>query len=477
MSHYQSLARKFRPQTFKDVCEQKAVIQTLKSAIELGRVSHAYLFCGSRGTGKTTLARIFAKALNCSNLTDDFEPCNECSSCKEITSSSSLDVIEIDGASNRGIDDIRRLNETTMYTPSSSPYRIYIIDEVHMLTKEAFNALLKTLEEPPKNVKFFFATTEPHKVLPTILSRTQRFDLRRISQEGITQKLRKILESLSIEMQEDALLALSFAAEGSLRDAESLLDQILCTDKKVIGYEDVANILGFCPKDAFFELDAAFQSRNLSVAFSLTKRLYEAGNDLTYFLDMLLDHYKKLLQIKLGASEFYSLSESEKKQYETSAKQYTTSQCLYILEYLMKWIQTLSQHEMKPAYVEMILLHLLQSSKHMFVDELVERLERLQAGTLPVSHETQASEVSFATQTPKEPEIQARKELSQEPKVEEPHAPSEMHEPQLAQQEQAPQALEPIDEEVKKDPLQEQVYETLLRFASVELNGILIKKG
>ena len=181
MDNYQIISRKYRPQNFHDVVGQNPIIQTLINALKKGRLAQAYLFCGSRGTGKTTLARILAKALNCKNLREDYEPCNTCTSCMEIASSRSLDVMEIDGASNRGIDDIRKLNETVGYAASSGKYKIYIIDEVHMLTKEAFNALLKTLEEPPKNTKFFFATTEPHKVLPTIMSRCQRFDLRRIS--------------------------------------------------------------------------------------------------------------------------------------------------------------------------------------------------------------------------------------------------------------------------------------------------------
>ena len=185
---YQIIPRKYRPQAFSSIIGQEAIVITLKNAIRLKRLAHAYLFSGSKGTGKTTLARLFAKALNCKHLDQDGEPCNQCPSCLEITSGHSLDVLEIDGASNRGIDDIRQINETIGYAPASGEYKIYIIDEVHMLTKEAFNALLKTLEEPPPHVKFFFATTEPHKVLPTILSRCQRFDLNRIPEEAMQQK-------------------------------------------------------------------------------------------------------------------------------------------------------------------------------------------------------------------------------------------------------------------------------------------------
>ncbi|MBU6447179.1 MAG: DNA polymerase III subunit gamma/tau, partial [Verrucomicrobia bacterium] len=202
---YQVLARKYRPQSFRDVLAQDAAVTTLKNAIRFDKVAHAYLFCGSRGVGKTTLARLFAKALNCQSLTADFEPCNQCSSCHEISSGQSLDVIEIDGASNRGIDDIRQINETVGYAPSRGRYKIYIIDEVHMLTKEAFNALLKTLEEPPEQAKFFFATTEAHKVLPTIISRCQRFDLARIPPSLIVSKLGEIALDLNRMVDKEAL--------------------------------------------------------------------------------------------------------------------------------------------------------------------------------------------------------------------------------------------------------------------------------
>lgn len=200
--NYQVIARKFRPQNFSDVKSQDAIVTTLRNAIRFNRIAHAYLFCGTRGTGKTTLARLFAKALNCENLSENIEPCNQCGSCREITNGSSLDVLEVDGASNRGIDDIRRINETASYTPSAGKFKVFIIDEVHMLTKEAFNALLKTLEEPPSHVTFIFATTEVHKVLPTILSRCQRFNLNRISFDSIVDKLNLIANKLEIKAEE-----------------------------------------------------------------------------------------------------------------------------------------------------------------------------------------------------------------------------------------------------------------------------------
>ncbi len=251
MSEYKVLARKYRPKNFSEVLGQDAIVTTLKNAIKHKRIAHAYLFCGSRGTGKTTLARVFAKALNCHNLNGDLEPCSECPSCKEIASGSSIDVIEIDGASHRGIDDIRQINENVGYTTSHGDYKIYIIDEVHMLTKEAFNALLKTLEEPPEKVIFFFATTEPHKVLPTILSRCQRFNLNRISNEKIIEKLKKIVIDQNVDTSEEVLQLIAERAEGGLRDAESIFDQMLSFHEGTLTIENARAILGIVPREAF----------------------------------------------------------------------------------------------------------------------------------------------------------------------------------------------------------------------------------
>lgn len=274
MAQYQVLARKYRPQTFKDVLNQEAIVATLKNAIRNNRVAQAYLFCGSRGTGKTTLARILAKALNCHKLSSDFEPCNGCTSCREITSGHSLDVLEIDGASNRGIDDIRQINETVGYAASSGGYKIYIIDEVHMLTKEAFNALLKTLEEPPPKVKFLFATTEAHKVLPTILSRCQRFNLKRISTEQIQNKLRKIAIDQNVQVEDEALRMIATCADGGLRDAESLFDQILAFHTGTITTTIVASMLGLVERNHFFALDQAGQEGNLAIAFEISEDIF-----------------------------------------------------------------------------------------------------------------------------------------------------------------------------------------------------------
>src|SRR3990167_7356452 len=274
---YQVLARRYRPQKFSDVVGQEAILQTLRNAILKNTIAHAYLFSGSRGIGKTTLARLFAKALNCNQIRDQIEPCNSCPSCLDILSGRALDVIEIDGASNRGIDDIRQINETIGFVPTHGKYKIILIDEVHMLTKEAFNALLKTLEEPPENAKFFFATTEPHKVLPTILSRCQRFDLSRLSIALIIKKLDSIAKDMQRDCEEEALQLIAQASDGSLRDAESLFDQILCFSNEIIRANDVRKVLGLSPQDLFFELDSAFSQSKFEFAFELVDQLYQSG--------------------------------------------------------------------------------------------------------------------------------------------------------------------------------------------------------
>jgi len=381
---YQALPRKYRPQVFSAVVGQEAIVTTLKNALKFERVAHAYLFCGSRGTGKTTLARVFAKALNCQNITADFEPCNDCPSCQEITAGRSLDVLEIDGASNRGIDDIRQINETVGYASSSGKYKIYIIDEVHMLTKEAFNALLKTLEEPPPNVKFFFATTEPHKVLPTIISRCQRFDLNRIPTKQIVQKLKSIAQDLKVEVQGDALELIAHLAEGGLRDAESLLDQLICYAEGPITYDNISKTLGLSPRSAYFLLDQAIHSDDHAFAFKLAEEVFSTGKDLACFLEGLMEHFRTILLLKLRQPLSSYLNENDRKAYTESAELYAEEQSLYILDYLVQWHKELSRTPFKRVSLEMILLHLIRSKKRISITTLVRRLQELEQGKAPI---------------------------------------------------------------------------------------------
>src|SRR5881396_2025835 len=276
---YQVIARKYRPQRFSDVVGQEHVTQTLANAIQQNRIAHAYLFCGPRGTGKTTIARIFAKCLNCTDGPkvnfDDNDP-----RCQEITEGRSLDVLEIDGASNRGIDEIRELRETAKYAPSSSRFKIYIIDEVHMLTKEAFNALLKTLEEPPAHVKFMFATTEPEKILLTILSRCQRFDLRRIPAALIVKHLAYIANLEKVRIDEPALHAIARGAEGAMRDAESTLDQLISFCGETIEEPDVLSMFGLTAQSQLLGLARAVLAGEVEGALRQLNDLCNHGKDL-----------------------------------------------------------------------------------------------------------------------------------------------------------------------------------------------------
>ena len=384
MAKYQIIAKKYRPQTFKEVFEQDAIVVTLKNAILFNRIGHAYLFCGSRGTGKTTLARLFAKAINCQSFHENQEPCNTCHSCMEITSGHSLNVIEIDGASNRGIDDIRSINDTVAYAASSASYKIYIIDEVHMLTKEAFNALLKVVEEPPSHVVFFFATTEPHKVLPTIISRCQRFDLKRISQDKIVDKLKTICSDLNFQADLQALELIATHSEGSLRDAESLLDQVICFNEEPLTPLSVARTLGLVPKELFFELDQAAATKDLFFPFEITERIFQMGCHLNYFLENLTEHYKNLLLIKLGKTKNLNsyLRPDEHEKYQQSAAYYTQDQCFTILDYLTNQMDALQKSPFKRINLEIILLHIIRSMTTISIEALTKELIELKDSVL-----------------------------------------------------------------------------------------------
>ncbi len=299
---YLVLARKWRPQRFEDIVGQSHVTTTLSNAIRTGRVAHAYLFTGSRGVGKTTTARILAKALNCEQG-PTVTPCNKCSSCLEITASNSMDVLEIDGASNRGIDEIRDLRENVKYTPTQGRRKVYIIDEVHMLTKEAFNALLKTLEEPPAHVVFIFATTESHKVPMTILSRCQRFDFRRIDTAAIVAHLRTMLEGESVTADDECLYILARKSEGSLRDAISLLDQLIAFGGGALTAADARQVLGLVDESAYFRAMDLVRARDQAAALDLVAEASAGGLDLQEFTAGWLGHLRILLLVAGGAAD------------------------------------------------------------------------------------------------------------------------------------------------------------------------------
>jgi len=291
---YQVIARRYRPQKFADLVGQEAVALTLRNAVAQGRTAHAYLFTGPRGVGKTSAARILAKALRCEQLGADGEPCNVCSSCKGVTDGSSLDVIEIDAASNTGVDNIRELRDGVGYAAASGRYRVYIIDEVHMLSTAAFNALLKTLEEPPPHVVFIFATTELHKVLPTILSRCQRFDFRKVPTEDMVASLQAICELEKVKIDGAALRTIALESEGCLRDAQSLLDQAIAFCGGEITAERLEKALGLLDRASFLSLVDAIGDHDASIALKVVTRSIDKGNDPKILVNRLVDFLSDL---------------------------------------------------------------------------------------------------------------------------------------------------------------------------------------
>jgi DNA polymerase III subunit gamma/tau len=316
---YLVLARKYRPQTFADVIGQAHITDVLIKAIATGRLHHAYLFCGPRGVGKTSCARILAKSLNCEKG-PTVHPCGGCSACKEIANGTSFDVMEIDGASNRSIDDIRTLRENVKFAANTGRFKIYIIDEVHMLTTEAFNALLKTLEEPPPHVKFIFATTEPQKVPATIISRCQRFDFKRVSVQVISDRLRSIAETENIKIDADALFMIAKAAQGSLRDALGILDQISAL-KDCIEANDVFSILGLVETEHLFAISGALAKKDCAGALNALDVVVEKGKDLKQLLRDLTEHFRNLMIVKIGGISLEKLVDYPKPVKEKLAEQ------------------------------------------------------------------------------------------------------------------------------------------------------------
>ncbi|GIT13098.1 MAG: hypothetical protein CM1200mP34_5040 [Verrucomicrobiales bacterium] len=374
---YQVIARKYRPQRFSDVVGQDHVSQTLANAIAAERIAHAYLFCGPRGTGKTTLARIFAKCLNCTDGPKVDFPDDD-PKCVEIAEGRSIDVLEIDGASNNGVEQVRELRETCVYAPASSKFKIYIIDEVHMLSTAAFNALLKTLEEPPAHVKFLFATTEPEKVLPTILSRCQRYDLRRIPVDLIAKHLNYICGEEKVTVDEGALFAIARGAEGCMRDAESALDQLISFCGTNITEPDVLSMFGLTAQAQLFALAEAVLTGDSTRTLTELNALAGQGKDLGRLVSDLLTHIRNRLVyvVSKGDLSLLEVSEAEASALETGAKLADEQALARVLDVLTDCEGRLRLATSKKILIEVSLLKAAQAKSALGIDEVLGQLQK-----------------------------------------------------------------------------------------------------
>ncbi len=375
---YLVLALKYRPQTFDEIVGQEHVSKTLKNAITSGKVAHAYLFSGPRGIGKTTTARILAKALNCKESPTP-QPCNKCISCVEIVRGSSIDVMEIDGASNRGIDEIRALRENVKFAPVSSRYKIYIIDEAHQITHDAFNALLKTLEEPPPHVIFMLATTQPERIPPTILSRCQRFSFKLIPQKKIFDRLNYIVGKEKLKIEKEVLNLIAYRGEGSLRDAQSLLDQVISyTGNKKIGLEETNFILGVLPFERLVEFSDLIAEHKAKEILSLIDEITESGYNLHQFIKDLRQHFRNMLLIKVAGENTKILQLPDKHLGILLKKgaQFTEENLVRIIDLLSKTYESMKWSEQPRLVIEVDMFRLCQP--YIPIGEIIERIRKLE---------------------------------------------------------------------------------------------------
>lgn len=414
---YQVIARKYRPQSFQEIVGQKHITQTLNNALKNNRIPHAILFTGPRGTGKTSSARILAKALRCPNsVTDEngaLVPCNTCDSCIEIAESRSVDVIEIDGASNNGVDSIRELRETVGYMPSTGKFKIFIIDEVHMLSGSAFNALLKTLEEPPDHIIFIMATTEVHKIPQTILSRCQRFDFRRISLKEVSDQLANICTSEKIEFENEALWLIAKQGDGSMRDSQSLLDQVISFSNGPLTKAKTQEILGLTDRNLLFDTLAAILDRNSVQLVDLLKKMRLTATDPELFMTELVELARHLLVVKTAGVEALSIveiPESEFQELATYTQKSSTEDIHHLFDLLLKAIQDLSKSQDSYIVLEVLLLRLATSPR---IEDLHTLLRGLsQPGTIQVAHQPTRAVTPTTSIAPKTMALNATTSLS-----------------------------------------------------------------
>lgn len=365
---YQALYRKYRPKTFDEVVGQDVIIKTLKNAVSNNRLTHAYLFSGPRGTGKTSIAKILAKTINCVNL-KDYTPCDECVSCTQINNKQTNDIIEIDAASNNGVDEIRELKSKVNLVPSNSKYKIYIIDEVHMLTVGAFNALLKTLEEPPAHIIFIFATTEPHKIPLTILSRCQRFDFKKISESKILERLAEIVEKENIKIEKEALIEIARLADGGMRDAISILDQVTAYSNDKITTSDVHEVNGTLPQRELFQLIDAVIDKNIEESFKIIDKYNNDGKNLIKLMEEII-HFVRNILIKKNV-KIENIDESNNDLYEQIMKKTTNDYLFDLIKKLNESLNDMKNYNNPKIVVELLFIKLLKNETHSFKSENV----------------------------------------------------------------------------------------------------------
>lgn len=411
---YLVLARKYRPQTFEQVIGQSHVTRTLTNAMKANRLTHAALFSGPRGTGKTTVARILAKAVNCTKGPTP-QPCGQCRSCLEITAGSASDVFEIDGASNNGVDHIRELRENTRYIPVHSPRKIYIIDEVHMLSTPAFNALLKTLEEPPEHVMFIFATTEAHKIPITILSRCQQHDFKRLSMEAISNYMQTLCQQEKIEIDTSSLDMIARTSGGSMRDGLSLLDQVMGCSQGTITYELMLEILGIIDRKCIFDLGEAVFKDDISTILGIIDQVYNKGHQIKEFYNQLLNHFRNMLIIKLavkplpGSSHPVDLPENEIKLLQEQVQNIPLPRLNQILNLFKNEEAAIRFSKQAKLTLEMIFFRIFETRPALPVETLIAKLDRLLKNPEPIQTEAvketpqKTVPVAVALITPQDP--------------------------------------------------------------------------
>ena len=403
---YQVLYRKYRPKVFADVYGQEHVTSTLKNEIKEGRIAHAYLFTGSRGTGKTTFAKILAKAVNCENSVDG-EPCNECEVCKGLDNGTIYDVVEIDAASNNGVDNIRDLREEANYTPSRGKYRVYIIDEVHMLSTGAFNALLKTLEEPPAHVIFILATTEVHKLPATILSRCQRFDFKRIQPETMSIRLKQVAELEGMELSDDAAILIARIADGALRDGLSILDQCAGRSKK-IDSALVSEVAGLAGREALYNLTDCINNNDSSSAMTIISELYQNSYDMERLCVEMINHLRNFLIVKTvkDSRGLIICTDDEYNSIKSSAESFTLEAVIYALDLFQGTLTKIKSGASARVEMEMAFAKLCEPKLDVNIESLVDRISKLERD---VSRGVKVQNVSASTvvQSAPKPEIKA----------------------------------------------------------------------